>query len=67
MITLVTATSAPMVTRERSRTLRIEGRGSRIGNLGLRIADLREQQVGFVHQAEAAQGFVKVYRFRQVR
>ena len=44
-----------------------EDRGSRIeiGNLGLRIADLREQ-VGFVHQAEAAQGFVKVYRFRQV-
>ena len=66
MITLVTATSAPMVTRERSRTLRIEGRGSRIGNLGLRIADLGEQ-VGFVHQAEAAQGLVKVSCPRQRR
>src|SRR5262245_7754025 len=56
MITLVTATSAPMVTRERRRTLRIEDRGSRIEDRGF-----AGEQVGFTHQAEASQGFVKVY------
>src|SRR5262249_13552427 len=62
-ITLVRATSAPMVTREGRRILR----RFEIGDSRFEIGDSRftSQQIGFVHQVEVYERSIQRFRFGQ--